>query len=213
MTATRLSRSGSQPFSGKTPRRNATRNEHQHLAPWASGPISSRHRTPAMPGVLPAVGQSLPMAGIGLLLALVAALALAVLSVAFRSVSTLVMPIALILQTMPLVAPTPMIVLIFGRGVTTTLVVAVTVTFFPAFITIARGLTLVPKPALDLLDIYGASRGQKLLFASLPTSLPYLCGGARLVAPAALLGVMTWPASAATPQLISPASHDNGGAT
>ena len=152
--------------------------------------VSSPDAGDAWSSILPALGQSLPMAGIGLLLALVAALALAVLSVAFRSVSTLVMPIALILQTMPLVALTPMIVLIFGRGIATTLVVAVTVTFFPAFITIAQGLMLVPKPALDLLDIYGASRGQKLLFVSLPTSLPYLCAGARLVAPAALLGVM-----------------------
>jgi sulfonate transport system permease protein len=91
---------------------------------------------------------------------------------------------------MPLVALTPMIVLLFGRGVAATLVVTVIVTFFPAFITIAQGLSQVPKASLDLLDVYGASRLQKLAMVSLPMSLPYLCAAARLVAPASLLGVM-----------------------
>jgi sulfonate transport system permease protein len=94
------------------------------------------------------------------------------------------------LQTMPLVALTPMIVLLFGRGIAATLVVTVIVTFFPAFITIAQGLATVPRASLDLLDVYGASRLQKLRMVSLPMSLPYLCAAARLVAPASLLGVM-----------------------
>ena len=75
-----------------------------------------------------------------------------------------------------------MIVLLFGRGIAATLVVTVIVTFFPAFITIAQGLATVPKASLDLLDIYGASRLQKLRMVSLPMSLPYVCAAARLVA-------------------------------
>lgn len=140
--------------------------------------------------ILQALAQSLPLAGIGLVIALVVALTLAVLGTIWRSLSAMLMPAALILQTMPLVALTPMIVLLFGRGVATTLVVTVTVTFFPAFITISQGLAQVPRSLLDLLDVYGASRWQKMLRVSLPMSLPYLCAAARLVAPAALLGVM-----------------------
>jgi ABC-type nitrate/sulfonate/bicarbonate transport system permease component len=141
--------------------------------------------------IVQALGQSLPLAGIGLGVALAVALSLAVLGTIWRNLSTMLMPAALLLQTMPLVALTPMIVLLFGRGVVTTLVVTVTVTFFPAFITIAQGLAQVPKSALDLLDVYGAGRLQKILKVSLPMSLPHLCAAARLVAPAALLGVMT----------------------
>jgi ABC-type nitrate/sulfonate/bicarbonate transport system permease component len=144
----------------------------------------------AVDSILEALGQSLPLAGIGLGVALVVALSLAVLSTLWRPLSAMLMPAALLLQTMPLVALTPMIVLLFGRGVATTLVLTVTVTFFPAFITIAQGLAQVPKSSLDLLDIYGASRLQKILKVSLPMSLPHLCTAARLVAPAALLGVM-----------------------
>jgi ABC-type nitrate/sulfonate/bicarbonate transport system permease component len=137
-----------------------------------------------------ALQESLPLAGVGLAMALSVALALAVMGMIWRNLTALLMPAALILQTMPLVALTPMIVLLFGRGIAATLVVTVIVTFFPAFITIAQGLNRVPKASLDLLDVYGAGRLQKLRMVSLPMSLPYLCAAARLVAPASLLGVM-----------------------
>lgn len=140
--------------------------------------------------ILLALGQSLPLAALGLAIALAVALILAVIAMTSRTLSAVLMPAALVLQTMPLVALTPMIVLLFGRDAAATLVVTVTVTFFPAFITIAQGLAQVPRAALDLLEVYGAGRLQKLLMISLPMSLPYLCAAARLVAPAALLGVM-----------------------
>ncbi len=73
--------------------------------------------------------------------------------------------------------------LLFGRGIATTLVVTVApVTFFPAFITIAQGLAQVPAASLDLLSVYGARRWQKLLLVSVPMCLPYLCAAGRLVA-------------------------------
>jgi ABC-type nitrate/sulfonate/bicarbonate transport system permease component len=144
----------------------------------AHGPDAAEARG----AILAALGQSLPWAGLGLSLALAVALALAVIGV--------VLPLSLVLQTMPLVALTPIVVLLFGRGMVTTLVVTVAVTFFPAFITIAQGLSQVPRPALDLLEVYGATPLQKLRYVGLPSSLPHVCAAARLVAPAALLGVM-----------------------
>jgi sulfonate transport system permease protein len=159
------------------------------LAVWQylfSAPDAAESRA----AILQALKESLPLAAIGLVIALSVALLLAVMGMIWRTLTALLMPAALILQTMPLVALTPMIVLLFGRGIAATLLVTVIVTFFPAFITIARGLATVPKASLDLLDVYGASRGQKLRMVSLPMSLPYLCAAARLVAPASLLGVM-----------------------
>jgi ABC-type nitrate/sulfonate/bicarbonate transport system permease component len=151
-----------------------------------SAPDASNSRA----SIMQALGQSLPLAAVGLAIALAVALMLAVVGTLWRNLNAVLLPVALLLQTMPLVALTPIIVLLFGRGSATTLVVTVVVTFFPAFITIAQGLAQVPKASLDLLDVYGASRVQKLIKVSLPMSLPYLCAAARLVAPAALLGVM-----------------------
>jgi len=152
----------------------------------AAGPDGADSRA----AILQALGQSLPLAALGLLIALAAALQLALLGTVWRKLSAALMPVALVLQTMPLVALTPMIVLLFGRGIAATLVVTVTVTFFPAYITLTQGMAQVPKPSLDLLDVYGATQLQKILAVRLPMSMPYLCAAARLVAPAALLGVM-----------------------
>ena len=100
------------------------------------------------------------------------------------------MPIALVTQTMPLVALTPLLVLIFGRGVAVTVAITVSVTFFPAYVTLAQGLSMVPKAAFDLVRAYGASGWRRLRMVALPASLPWLFAAARLAVPRALLGVM-----------------------
>ena len=100
------------------------------------------------------------------------------------------LPVALVTQTMPLVALTPLVVLLLGRDAAATLAITVSVTFFPAFVAIAQGLALVPPRAVDLLRAYGASDLAVLRRVSLPFALPYLFAAARLAAPRALLGVM-----------------------
>jgi ABC-type nitrate/sulfonate/bicarbonate transport system permease component len=91
---------------------------------------------------------------------------------------------------MPLVALTPLVVLVCGRGTLTIMVVTISVTFFPAFVTMAQGLALVPTTVQDLVRAYGGGRWQQLRRIALPWSLPYLCAAARLAAPRAFLGVM-----------------------
>ena len=100
------------------------------------------------------------------------------------------MPVALVSQSMPLVALTPLLVLIFGRGTSLTLWVTISVTFFPAFVTLAQGLALVPQSARDVPRAYGASVWQELRMVTLPAALPYLFAATRLTVPRALLGVM-----------------------
>ncbi len=60
------------------------------------------------------------------------------------------LPVALVTQTMPLVALTPLLVLILGRGTAVTLWITISVTFFPAYVMITQGLLQVPRSALDL---------------------------------------------------------------
>jgi ABC-type nitrate/sulfonate/bicarbonate transport system permease component len=98
--------------------------------------------------------------------------------------------VALVTQTMPLVALTPLLVLLLGRGVAVTLAITISVTFFPAYVTIAQGLQLVPRAAFDLVRAYGAGWFRELRLVAVPMSMPYLFAAARLAVPRALLGVM-----------------------
>lgn len=140
--------------------------------------------------LLAALGQTLPVTLVGMAAGLAFAFLLAISSQLFPGFVRGFMPIALVTQTMPLVALTPLLVLILGRGTNLTLWVTISVTFFPAFVTLAQGLALVPKSVQDVPQAYGASRLQEMRMVTLPASLPYLFAATRLTVPRALLGVM-----------------------
>lgn len=137
-----------------------------------------------------AMGQTLPITFLGMVAGLSFAFLLAILSrLAPRAIEAF-MPVALVTQTMPLVALTPLLVLILGRGTSLTLWVTISVTFFPAFVTLAQGIALVPRSAEELPRVYGASRWTEMRMVTIPASLPYLFAATRLTVPRALLGVM-----------------------
>ncbi|WP_127144962.1 ABC transporter permease [Pelagibacterium montanilacus] len=140
--------------------------------------------------LLAALAQTLPMTLIGMVAGLAMALGLALASQIYPAIVRAFMPIALVTQTMPLVALTPLLVLMLGRGYSLILWVTISVTFFPAFVTMAQGLILVPRAALEVPRAYGAGILTQLRLVSLPASLPYLFAATRLTVPRALLGVM-----------------------
>lgn len=140
--------------------------------------------------LLPAIAQTLPLTFLGMAAGLAVALALAILGRVWPAVARTFLPIALVTQTMPLVALTPLLVLLLGRGVAVTVAITVSVTFFPAFVTIAQGLELVPRAAFDLVQAYGAGWIKRLRLVGLPSATPYLFAAARLAVPRALLGAM-----------------------
>jgi ABC-type nitrate/sulfonate/bicarbonate transport system permease component len=134
--------------------------------------------------------QTLPITIVGLFAGLAFAFLLALGSEITPALTRTLMPIALVTQTMPLVALTPLLVLLLGRGAAVTLWITISVTFFPSFVTIAQGLMMVPRATLEVPRAYGASKLKELRLVALPASLPYLFAAMRLAAPRALLGVM-----------------------
>lgn len=140
--------------------------------------------------LLAALAQTLPITLVGIVAGLLVAFMLAILGEVRPAVARTLLPVALVTQTMPLVALTPLLVLLLGRGTAVTVVITVSVTFFPAFVTIAQGLALVPRPAFDLVRAYGATWHKELRLVAVPSALPYLLTAARLAVPRALLGVM-----------------------
>jgi ABC-type nitrate/sulfonate/bicarbonate transport system permease component len=137
-----------------------------------------------------AVGRTVPIAAAGMVWGLALAFVLAVSMVLVPRIMKAVMPIAFFLQNTPLVALTPLILLMFGRGTAASLFMAVLVVFFPAFVLLVHGLRSVPPAALDIVRVYGGPPRLQLAFVSIPYSVRYLFAAAKLVAPRALLGVM-----------------------
>ncbi|MGH7921791.1 MAG: ABC transporter permease [Candidatus Dormibacteraceae bacterium] len=107
-----------------------------------------------------------------------------------RAVHQTFLPTAIFFRSVPLVALTPLIALIFGRGLIAVTVIAGIVTFFPTLVNMTEGLRSSPQEPLDLIRGCGGSALTALLKVRIPYAVPYLFASARIAAPAALLGAL-----------------------
>jgi ABC-type nitrate/sulfonate/bicarbonate transport system permease component len=129
-------------------------------------------------------------AAIGLAVGTTAALIGAVLFTLVPPLEQTFMPMALVLQSVPLVAMTPLFGSIFGRGLFTVAVVSSIVTFFPTLVNVTIALREVPGQSIDLLRAYGATRADTLRKVQFPSALPALFASLRIGAPRALVGAL-----------------------
>ena len=137
-----------------------------------------------------AARQTFLDAGIGLVTGTVAGVAVSILFVMRRGVETTFMPVAMALRSVPLVAMTPLIALIFGRGLVAVMVISGIVTFFPTLVNVTQALKSVPSHTIDLMSAYGAGKGKTVWKVQFPASLPALFASARIAAPVALIGAL-----------------------
>lgn len=129
-------------------------------------------------------------AGIGLLAGASVAVLCALVFNLVPSTEATFMPMAIVLRSVPLVAMTPLIILIFGRGLLGVTVIAGLVTFFPVLVNVSLALRSAPKAAIDLCHAYGADATTTLRKVQIPTALPALFASLRIAAPLALVGAL-----------------------
>lgn len=129
-------------------------------------------------------------AALGYVAGTVVAIAVAVGVALRKGASQTVMPVAIALRSVPLVAMVPIITLVLGQGLVSVTVIAGIVTFFPTLVNVTQGLWAAPPAAFDLLAAYGASELEILRKARLPYALPAVFASARIAAPGALLGAI-----------------------
>ena len=100
-------------------------------------------------------------------------------------------PYAVLLQTTPIVAVAPLIIIWLKNNTFAALVVcAWIVAFFPIVSNTVLGLNSADHNLLNLFQLYRASRWQTLLYMRLPHALPYFLGGLRISGGLALIGAV-----------------------
>lgn len=129
-------------------------------------------------------------AGVGLAAGTAAALVVAALFNLIPTLRRLFMGPALALQSVPLVALTPLIVLVFGRQLGGVAVIGGIVTFFPTLVNVTLALERTPRDTVDLMTVFGAGRWATLRTAQIPSALPALFASLRVASPLAVTGAM-----------------------
>jgi NitT/TauT family transport system permease protein len=99
-------------------------------------------------------------------------------------------PYVIGLQSMPKVAVAPLLVVWFGQGLTSKVIVISLVTFFPLLINVTAGLRSASTEQLELMRSLTASRWQTFTKMQLPNGLPQIFAGLEIAMVLAVIGAV-----------------------
>lgn len=143
------------------------------------------------PELFPALLITLQITVVAFAAAVISGVLLAVLFVQSRWIEKSLFPYAVLLQTTPIVAIAPLIIIWLRNNTFAALVVcAWIVALFPIIANTTLGLNSVDHNLLNLFQLYKASRWQTLLYLRFPSALPYFLSGLRISGGLALIGAV-----------------------
>lgn len=126
----------------------------------------------------------------GLAVALVAGALGAVAFHRSRAIERALQPYALLIQTLPVVAIAPLLLVWLGYGTPVAVASAAIVAFFPLLTASHLGLQSADPAQVELLRLYGATWTQELLRLRVPAALPWFFGGLRTAAGLSVIGAI-----------------------
>jgi NitT/TauT family transport system permease protein len=127
---------------------------------------------------------------LGFLIAAVAGIVLGTIIAQFRLVERTVYPYLVALQTLPKIAIAPLLIVWLGFGLSSKIVIAALVAFFPILVNVIVGLKTVDAPKLDLMRSLDASRWQTFRFVLFPNALPFVFAGLDIAVVFSVLGAI-----------------------
>ncbi|HSR95749.1 MAG TPA: ABC transporter permease [Kofleriaceae bacterium] len=107
-----------------------------------------------------------------------------------RTIEYYVYPLIVMFQAMPKVALIPLILVWFGLGLSSKVVSAALVAFFPLMVNTIAGLRSADEDRINLMRSLSASRWQIFRMLQLPNALPYIFAGLEVAMIFALIGAI-----------------------
>jgi NitT/TauT family transport system permease protein len=126
----------------------------------------------------------------GFLIGNLVAIAIATLFVHRKTIELAFFPIVVLVNSIPVVAKAPILVLLLGNGMAPKIAIAAVICFFPTLVNMVRGLEAVSPQALELMHILSASKWEIFIRLRLQTSVPYLFAALKIAASAAVVGAI-----------------------
>jgi len=126
----------------------------------------------------------------GLGLGVTSAFLLGYLIARSRSLERILSPYIVASQAIPIIALAPLLVIWFGFGPLSKVVVTALVIFFPLLVNTVVGLRSVERDLRDLMRSLGADRWQMFRWLELPAALPVLFGGLKIGVTLSVVGAV-----------------------
>jgi len=128
--------------------------------------------------------------GLGLLVGTFLATGLGYLLAKSRLFERLLSPYLVAMQAIPIVAIAPLLVIWFGPGMFSKVLICALIVFFPVLVNTVVGVRAVPRSLHALMGSLHATRWQTLRLLELPAALPILLGGLRIGATLSVIGAV-----------------------
>jgi len=126
----------------------------------------------------------------GFLLAALVGVFLAVVIVYSRIMRNMIYPQIVVLQIVPKVAIAPLLLIWAGYGITSKVLLALLIAFFPIVVNMVTGLAEIEEELLDLCRILQSGRWQEFSKVRLPNALPYLFSSLKVASTLSVIGAV-----------------------
>lgn len=127
---------------------------------------------------------------LGFTLGAVAAVSMSVAFVYWKALETGLMPIAVFIQTIPIVGIAPLLVILMGTGYLPKITISALITFFPILVNTTRGLQAVDAKILDLMKMLSATRSEIFWKVRIFCALPFLFAALKIAITASVVGAI-----------------------
>lgn len=127
---------------------------------------------------------------LGFIIGSLAGMLIAILLSQFELLDRYLMPIVVVTQTLPVFAIAPLLVIWFGFGIGSKIVMASLIIFFPVASAFYDGLKSTSSTWLDLAKSWRMSKFQTLVHFRIPAALPSLMTGLKVAATIAPIGAV-----------------------
>jgi NitT/TauT family transport system permease protein len=130
-------------------------------------------------------------AAIGFFASVVIGILVALLFARSNWIRSMFLPYTILLQTVPIIAVTPLIIMWIGPSIQAVALVTFIICLAPIIANATQGLISVDEGLIQLFLMHNASQAQILRKLRLPHSLPYLFVGLRISSGIAVIGAIT----------------------
>lgn len=126
----------------------------------------------------------------GLSIGIIAAAMLGYLLARSKIAEKILTPYIVASQSIPVVAIAPLLIIWFGSGQLSKILIAAVIVFFPVLINTIVAVRSVPQDLQDLMRSLKASRWQILIKLEAPSAMPVLLGGLKIGATLSVIGAL-----------------------
>lgn len=126
----------------------------------------------------------------GLMLATAVSIGFAALFLYIPRLAGIVYPWLLVSQIIPFVCLAPLIILIFGSGISGKVFLSALMAFFPILTNLVAGIKSISRSQMELMRILRASRLMTVRHVVIPSCLPNFFASQRVAAPFSVIGAI-----------------------